>query len=154
MLTEFCRIAAQLNNALSIVPLLYGSLGLQLLTGEALNPDDIDVLIPAECLGAKWASLCELMERNGYTLIDLHEHTFSNGSQKISYAQIDDLESYADISLNHTPTVQHKGAQFFLLTLPQYLNVYKKSSEDSYRRDKNNSKDIEKIALIKAFIST
>lgn len=42
----FMENADLLSQEFGIVPLMYGSLGLEYLTGENLNADDIDILIP------------------------------------------------------------------------------------------------------------
>ncbi len=42
---EFINIAKTLNKELDIIPLLYGSLGLEKVT-VGLFPEDIDILIP------------------------------------------------------------------------------------------------------------
>ena len=44
----FLQNAEMLNNKFNIVPLLYGSLGLEVLTKSSLNADDIDILVPEE----------------------------------------------------------------------------------------------------------
>ena len=44
--TAFLQIAESLNKKLDIVPLLYGSLGLEQRLGVNLDADDVDVLIP------------------------------------------------------------------------------------------------------------
>ena len=41
----FLENARFLSNKFNIVPLLYGSLGLEYLTGDALDADDIDILV-------------------------------------------------------------------------------------------------------------
>ena len=151
---EFCKLAERINAKFNIKPLLYGSLGLQMLVDEPLNADDIDVLVPLEYLGEKWELLCALMGEEGYALIDLHEHTFLKDETKISFAKIDDLKEYAGIDLSKASVIIQNNAEFMLLNLSQYLNVYVKSSEDSYRRNKNNSKDFEKIAIIKKHVGS
>lgn len=43
---EFINIAKTFNKELDIIPLLYGSLGLEKVTGLDFSPEDIDLLIP------------------------------------------------------------------------------------------------------------
>ncbi len=43
---EFINIAKIFNKELDIIPLLYGSLGLEKVTGLGFSPEDIDILIP------------------------------------------------------------------------------------------------------------
>lgn len=42
---EFISIAKSLNEKLDIVPVLYGSLGLEKATGVNFSPQDIDILV-------------------------------------------------------------------------------------------------------------
>ena len=44
--TKFLQNAQLLNSHFRIIPLIYGSLGLEEITSEDLNSDDIDILIP------------------------------------------------------------------------------------------------------------
>ena len=46
-----------LSDTFGITPLLYGSLGLEYLTGENLNADDIDILIPQVYIKEKWEEI-------------------------------------------------------------------------------------------------
>ena len=51
----FLNNAHELNRKFGIVPLLYGSLGLEILTKSNLDAKDIDVLIPEVFVkGARW----------------------------------------------------------------------------------------------------
>ncbi len=54
---EFLKIAYQLNKKLNIMPLLFGSLGLEQRLTISLNAEDIDVLIPKEFINEKEENL-------------------------------------------------------------------------------------------------
>ncbi len=138
-----------LSEEFEIIPVLYGSLGLEYLTGENLNADDVDILIPQIYLSEKWKCFKSILENNGYVLIDKHEHTFEKAGVHYSYASMEELETFADISANEIGIVTADGIDFRLLTLQQYLKVYTASSKDGYRKDVRNKKDTEKIALIR-----
>ena len=131
---------------------MYGSLGLEYLSGECLNADDIDILIPKAFLQERWNEFHDLLAQNGYTLIDAHEHTFEKQGIHYSYAQIEELESFAGIGIHEIKTVQRCGCTFKLLSLPQYLKVYTASSKDGYRVNVKEKKDAEKIALIRQLL--
>lgn len=73
---EFINIAKTFNKELDIIPLLYGSLGLEKVTGLNFSPEDIDILIPLFFLEEKWEKLKKVMELQGYKMVDLHEHEF------------------------------------------------------------------------------
>lgn len=146
---SFFENAHLLNKEYGIVPLMYGSLGLEYLTGENLCADDIDILIPKTFIGDRWNEFKGFMENHGYFLIDEHEHTFEKDDNHYSYAQIEDLESFANISLSEIKTFTVSDVIFKLLSLEQYLLVYTASSKDGYRVTSRNKKDNEKIALIR-----
>ena len=149
MYNSFLEICKLISLEFSITPLLYGSLGLEKLTGEKLNADDVDVLIPtAFVLGDKWDALKLLLESNGYILIDKSEHTFKKDNVCYSFASLEELEPFAGISVKDIPIVCDGDTRFFLLTLQQYLAVYTRSSTDGYRINKKEKRDHEKISLI------
>ena len=139
-----------LQGEMQIVPLLYGSLGLEYLTKENLGADDIDILIPEIYLSEQWAAFRAMLERNGYCLIDEHEHTFVKNGISFSYARLEELEPFAGIYISDIPILKANSIQFRLLTLDQYLKVYTASSKDGYRRDVKEKRDQEKIDLIRS----
>ena len=101
----FFENARLLQEEMQIVPLLYGSLGLEYLTKENLGADDIDILISEIYLSEQWAVFHAMLERNGYQLIDAHEHTFEKNGIHLSYARLEELESFAGIRISDIPTL-------------------------------------------------
>ena len=145
----FLGNARLLGDTFGIAPLLYGSLGLEYLTGEDLRADDIDILIPRTFLKERWMEFKTFLEKNGYTLTDEHEHTFQKGGVSYSYAQIEELEAFAGIPMTEITIHTAGGVSFGLLSLRQYLAVYTASSQDGYRIKTREKKDFEKIAFLK-----
>ena len=146
----FLENARFLSDKLGIVPLLYGSLGLEYLTGDALSVDDIDILIPCVFITERWYEFKALLEAQGYVLIDEHEHTFVRDSVAYSYADIEDLEPFAGINTETIEMHEANGVRFLLLSLEQYLAVYKQSSKDGYRVNVRQKKDADKIRFIES----
>lgn len=146
----FFKNAGLLQEEMQIVPLLYGSLGLEYLTKENLGADDIDILIPEIYLAEQWSVFRAMLERNGYRLIDAHEHTFEKNGIQLSYARLEELESFAGIGILDILTLEANHIQFRLLTLVQYLKVYTASSEDGYRMNVKEKRDQEKIDFIRS----
>ena len=144
----FFENARLLQEKMQIVPLLYGSLGLEYLTQEHLSADDIDILIPEIYRAEQWSVFRAMLERNGYRLIDVHEHTFEKDGIHFSYACLEELELFAGISESDIAIFEANHIQFRLLTLEQYLKVYTASSKDGYRMNVKEKKDQEKIDLI------
>ena len=137
-----------LSDKLDIVPLLYGSLGLEYLTGDALGADDIDILVPRVFITERWHEFKALLEAQRYVLTDEHEHTFVRDGVAYSYADIEDLEPFAGINTESIEMREAEGIGFLLLSLEQYLAVYKKSSKDGYRVNVRHKKDADRIRFI------
>lgn len=146
---EFLRIAELMNSRLQVIPLLYGSLGLERRLHKNMNVDDIDVLIPKRFLEENWDQIFDFMTEDGYILVDEGEHEFQKQGTKIAYADIEDLVQFAGIDITQIPVVNEKGATYFLLELSDYLKVYEASSKDGYRKNIRNKKDQEKIDIIR-----
>lgn len=147
--TLFFENAKLINQKFGIIPLLYGSVGLEYVTGESLNSDDIDVLIPREFLSERFEEFKQYLSENGYVLNDEKEHTFSKNKVHYSYAQIEELEAFANIKQSEIKTENNNGTPFKILSLEQYLKVYNSSIKDGYRINIRQKKDDEKIAFIK-----
>lgn len=148
MQKEFLHIAQLLNKKLNIIPLLFGSLGLEQRLHTNLNADDIDILIPETFLNEKWNSIVTIMNDNGYELYDLHEHAFEKSGLSVAFASIENLTPFAGVNLSRIPIVEKTGIRYYLLNLQDYLKVYIASSKDGYRKNTKNKKDEEKIKLI------
>ena len=146
----FLENARLLSDKLGIVPLLYGSLGLEYLTGDDLGADDIDILVPRAFITERWQEFKAVLETQGYVLTDAHEHTFVRDGVAYSYADIEDLESFAGIRAEDIETREVNGVRFLFLSLEQYLAVYKRSSMDGYRVNVRQKKDADKIKFIES----
>ena len=146
----FIENARLLSDKFNIVPLLYGSLGLEYLTGDVLGVDDIDILVPRVFITERWHEFKALLEAQGYVLADKHEHTFVRDGVAYSYADIEDLESFAGINTEDIEMHEVDGVSFLLLSLEQYLAVYRQSSKDGYRVNVRQKKDADKIRFIES----
>lgn len=146
---EFLHITHILNQRLNVTPLLFGSLGLEHRLNISLNADDIDVLVPEKYINDNWPQLVEIMEEEGYILIDLEEHDFEKSNIHIAFAGIESLAPFAGVDISRIPVISDNGTQYYLLELSDYLKVYTASSKDGYRKDVKNKQDQQKIDLIK-----
>ena len=146
----FIENARLLSYKFNIVPLLYGSLGLEYLTGDILGADDIDILVPCVFITDRWQEFKAVLEEHGYVLVDEHEHTFVRDGVAYSYADIEDLEAFAGINTEDIEMHEADGVRFLLLSLEQYLAVYKQSSKDGYRVNVRQKKDADKIRFIES----
>lgn len=149
---EFLRIARQLNSQLNIVPVLYGSLGLSRVLQKDLGSKDIDILVPQRYITTDWDKLIKTLLKIDYQLVDDREHEFIRSNYKIGIAFEEDLFSFAKIDHNRLKVVSDNSVNYKVLDISQYQKVYNKSKKDSYRSQKNNKKDFEKIKLINDYI--
>lgn len=145
---EFLRIAKLLNQMFSVTPLLFGSLGLERRLGMDLASEDIDILIPENYLQDQWHRLHAMMERAGYTLVDMREHAFQKDQFKVAFAMIEGLKTFADVDIRLLALEKDKGATYYLMYLDDYRKVYRASSRDDYRMGKKYGADLKKLALI------
>ena len=144
----FFENANLLFDRFRIVPLMYGSLGLEYITNEDLNADDIDILIPEVFIHEGWNEFKSFLISEGYALLDEKEHTFEKSGISYSYASIEELQSFAGITLSDIEWQYNNGIPFRVLSLEQYLKVYRTSSKDGYRINVREKKDNDKIAFI------
>ena len=144
----FFENAKVLYDKFGIVPLMYGSLGLEYITNENLNADDIDILISEIFITDRWNEFKDFLISEGYVLIDEHEHTFQKNNISYSYASIEELKSFTGIELSDIEQRCSNGIKFKLLSLEQYLKVYRASAKDGYRITVREKKDNDKIAFI------
>ena len=148
----FFENAKILFDEFEIEPLLYGSVGLEYLTGENLGSDDIDILIPGIFIKEKWNEFRTFLEKCGYELADENEHTFQKDGNFYSYARIEELFDFAGIEISDIEVRTENGVFFKILSLEQYLKVYQASAKDGYRINTRKKKDFEKIEFIKEHI--
>lgn len=148
-LNLFIENTKLLYDKYKIIPLLYGSLGLEYITNENLCSDDIDILIPKVYLNELWDEFKNYLISNDYILYDEKEHSFVKNDVSYSYASIEELENFVDISINDIKQVNVGEISFKILSLKQYLKVYQTSIKDGYRVNIRQKKDNEKIELIK-----
>lgn len=158
----FLTIADKLNNQ-GIVPLLMGSLGLELVTGKNWNSVDIDIHVNGDSRGweasddlriYEWKKIETIMKQLGYRLIDMHEHEFLKDDIHVEFGVMDTLPSFAGIDLNEIEIKEDQGVKYFLLNKSQYLKVYNASFQDSYRNVQNNNKDLKKISYLESIINS
>ena len=144
----FLHIARRLNRQLGTTPLLFGSLGLERRLDRDLNADDIDVLLPERFIHEDWPALITLMAEDGYVLVDASEHAFQKDALHVAFASLESLAPFAGIDPASIPALEEDGARYLLLTLPDYLKVYRASAQDGYRKTVRHKKDQAKIDLI------
>ena len=149
----FLEVAEKLNDFFSVIPILYGSLGLYRIIGEHGKCSDIDILIPDEFVNERWDELINLMEKMGFKLKDEHEHEFIRDSEIVAFAKQDDLIKRIELDPNNLTVYNVNNIKFKELLVKDYLFVYRLMLRDDYRQEKREKADQEKIDLIEKYIS-
>ena len=159
---EFIQIAEKLNE-INIIPLLMGSVGLEMVTGKSWDAQDLDIHIPGDKRGwqvppelniHQWETIVKMMNSMSYRLNDLHEHEFTKDGLSVAFGIMDTLPSFAGVQLKNVKMQQFGEVKYYLLNAEQYLKVYESSSKDSYRASNNNDKDMGKINFLKRMLDT
>jgi hypothetical protein len=147
----FVRLTKILNSDFRITPVLYGSLGLGKRLEMDMHPKDVDIMIPEVNLkGAAFERIKSMMKKEGFMIYDLHEHEFiSKSCIKVAFTNTEHLIAFANIDITKLPFVVKDGANYYLLSLEDYLKVYEEALKDPYRREDEKKKDVVKIQLIK-----
>ena len=154
---EFLIITEELNKK-DIIPLLMGSVGLEFITKKDWNARDIDIHVNGDPRGwdapnvekvHHWNDIIEIMAKLNYRLIDLHEHEFKKNNISVGYGVIDTLPNFANVNPDELIYQNIANIKFYTPSLEDFLKIYLSSSQDSYRADKNNNKDFEKISYLK-----
>ena len=152
MFKVFEEVTLKLNQNLNVIPLLYGSLGFETRTGYTMDPKDIDLLLPKRFFNEQWFGLITLMDELGFELVDLQEREFRRGDTSVAFSDFEELNDFVGIEFESIEILKESDIEFLLLNEEQYLKVYSKSILDSYRKDKNNGKDLMKIEILKSIL--
>ena len=123
-----------------------------LFSGGQISADDIDVLLTETWLSEQWSAFQTLLQAEDWRLIDAHEHTFEKRGVHCSFAALEELETFAGVPIPEIETRTESGAKYRLLSVKQYLAVYKASAKDGYRVNTRGKKDAEKIALLEKLV--
>jgi phosphoribosylanthranilate isomerase len=120
----FIDVARKLN-ALDITPVLYGSLGIWVLTGGVPDGvDDMDILLPEQYLNASWSMVRKAVESLGYTQDTKHPHEFWKEVVRVSFDSLERVALLSHTDLRVLTPRQEDGADFKILSLNQLLQVY------------------------------
>lgn len=90
----------------------------------------------------------------GYTFVDLQEHEFRKEGIKLAFAFMEDLADFAGVDYTRLERIEIDGAKYQTLSLEDYVKVYSRCLTDSYRKTKNNNKDVTKIDVIKGLLQS
>lgn len=145
----------RLLNKHEIIPVLFGSLGLyRAIDEQERKVNDVDFLVSDELLHGKWVQLLEIVSGLGFVLKDEREHEFVRNGEIIAFGRASELVKIARVDFEGLKATDEDGAKFKELSPEQYLNCYKFMLRDSYRQEKRDSADKEKIVLIEKYLQT
>ena len=144
--SAFIEIAKALNKY-SIVPILYGSLGLYRIVGQLDKVNDIDITIPNKNLVDKFDELMKIMAEIGYRQDARYPHEFTKGEGQIGFEPESDLVELG-INIEALKTTVIDGIKFKELASQDYLKVYQrnlKTWEKKVENIKAKIKALEKL---------
>lgn len=136
----FLEVAMAVHEKFRIIPMLYGSLGLERRLTINLDVNDVDILVPERYLTIYWEKLYDLMLKIGFRLYDLYDHSFERCGVVVKFGSIESLKDLAGIPISKIPR-ENSPVAYYLLSAQQYIKVYKALPE-------NDSKYAEKVQII------
>lgn len=164
----FFRIS-ELLNSLGIVPMLFGSMGLEHRLNVDLNVQDLDVsILKSDFIKNKY-KIRKLMLDSGYELLQESNMslTFYIDGIEVEFYYFDkdecgniliDVKSLSDIAVLSLNGVEvfHKGSVSYMLpSLPDYLKIYTAFSKSLIRKQMGKcDKDLQKIRLIQEALNS
>jgi hypothetical protein len=148
----FLEASKQMNEELDIIPILYGSLGLNRAIGEFATVNDIDALIPDVFISERWNELHILMKTLGFELRDIKEHEFARNGIIIAFAGESESVGLIGTKSEDLPITEINSVKFKEFTPEQYLVMYRRFSRNGYRRKKKGEADQRKIQLIEEYL--
>jgi len=149
----FLSVAEVLNKNHDIIPILYGSLGLNLRLNDSCAISDVDILVPLAFLEKKWDALLNSMDDLDFVLSDIKEREFRRGADIIAFADEEDLASFAGVDPTSFELRRNKQIEYRLPGINDFLKIYKSSSLDGYRKKNRGKIDQEKIDRIMEYMS-
>jgi len=154
MIRDFLEVATMLNKQFEELPVLYGSLGLGRVIRQDFNPDDVDVLISDDLVIGRWKDLKKAMKNTSFALRDVKEREFERDNVRIAFAPASDLEKLTSITVKSLKITEESDARFLELTPRQYMEVYKSSQNEQYRKKNGKAeKDKYKIKMIEEYFT-
>lgn len=137
---EFLLQIIKVLSRKNITPVIYGSFGASNYLGNFKVFEDIDILIDDDFIKNKWSEFRELMEANGFILIDEKEHEFEFDNKKVGFAAKDILIRDKIIK-DYSELIKYKDINAYTLTLEGFLRAYQFSLKDGYRNNTRGKKD-------------
>lgn len=147
----FLEVTKGINEKLNCSPVLFGSLGVSIVTEKQITVNDIDILLPDRYLNIDWPELKKFANSIGFELINEHEHEFRRLDEIIAFAEYSVL-SDVGLTINDLTDKQNDGVDFKLPSAEQLIKIYQYSQKDGYRLQKRN--DAEKLDVLKNFIKS
>lgn len=153
----FLEIARTLNESLGIIPIIFGSLGLNRVIGEFKKANDIDILLPDDFVNGKFAELDQTMIRLGFqfnkkikTALD-HEYEFVREGDMVSFGPEEEWLNLLKTSREELNVSEVVGVNFKEFSAKQYLKIYQILALIP-ERQKKGKEDDKKISLMEEYL--
>ncbi len=148
---DLLNITLKILKKLNIKPVIFGSFGVANYLGEFKKFEDLDLLIEDIFINERWEESKELLESNGFKLVDENEHEFELNGQKIGFASKNILIRDKIIN-DYSELIQYKNKDALTLKPESFLKAYTFSIKDGYRINMRNKKDKKVIDMLENYI--
>lgn len=151
----FLEVAMAIHEKFRIIPMLYGSLGLEQRLNINFDENEIDILVPERYLTKYWEKLYDLMIKIGFQPYDLYNHSFVRCEFIVNFSAMENVLELLGISKSKIP-LEKSLTDYYLLDAENYLKVYKMMDDHSEHIEKINAIENklknDEIHKIKSFV--
>lgn len=155
MIAKYAKVETFLKPH-GISSVLYGSVGVGVYLGDFKEFGDLDILVQDKWLDENWVVFRDLLESEGFALVDEKEHEFEDKNKhKVNFAKHGILtrDEVADPTKDFVTTIFH-GVEVYTLTPEAFLKTYEFSVKDGYRKQSRGKKDAVVIDKLKNYLGS
>ena len=147
LLQEVCNIA---TNQLNTTPIVYGSIGVELILNKDFDASDIDIILKDEIYFQK-EKLDEVMIQNGYQLLDMPYHSYIKEGISIEFANFNYWQQTCQFINADFISVQQYNHLYVVLPLENQIKLYEYLTKHPTRSKLKKARDQLKLEALKHF---
>lgn len=147
----FRAVIVQLNE-IKIVPMVYGSLSLNMQNICKSKINDVDLIIDKSDLENRWQDICNAMAKVGYKIDPDHSQEFIGIEPFVSFDTYESVAEFADVDFENKKLCEDGALRYYMPVPEQLLKIYQAGLKDKFRQNRKGGKDIETIKAIEEFI--
>ncbi|MGN0523661.1 MAG: HD domain-containing protein [Eubacterium sp.] len=126
----FTDVARLINIRLEEIPILYGSLGVEIRVKKDMKCQDINVLLSKEIISERWNDLVDIMSTAGFVLKNRDRHIFDREGIEFTFTNKDEFNHYSGIDIDAFEKI-NDFAEYYLPKVSDFLALYGFENKDN-----------------------